>query len=170
MSSLKCNTLVSMLKLGTVNEKNLGVLEVLVKHTLPITYPTSFYKEICTSESKVFFSKITYFRDMPVGAIKARLIPNKKNSILSSGIYIELIVVLKNYRKKGIASTMLMFIEEQAKKHYQHDIYVHVSINNIHAIEWYTKQGFKLDSTPLKNYYQDLDESSKDAYVMKKVI
>ena len=75
---------------------------------------------------------------------------------------IEAIYVDNNYRRQGIATKLLNYLED----HYLNKndvILLEVAVNNEHAINLYKKFGFNIINTRHK-YYKDID-----AYVMKKV-
>ena len=65
-------------------------------------------------------------------------------------IEIEYIIVDKTYRKKGIGSMLLSSLEPVK------NITLEVRSNNIPAIDFYTKNGFKKVSIR-KKYYKDID-------------
>lgn len=75
---------------------------------------------------------------------------------------IEAIYVESNYRRQGIATKLLNYLED----HYLNKddvILLEVAVNNENAINLYKKFGFNIINTRHK-YYKDID-----AYVMKKV-
>ena len=63
----------------------------------------------------------------------------------------------------------MKYIEDKCKESFQHDLYVHVSVDNESAIQWYEKNGFVKQDDVLKNYYKDT-KGSPDAFVYKKVL
>lgn len=157
------------MSLGDVYESNLGTLMTLSNTILPVGFPESFFTEIFTSEKGLFFTKLAYQNDVAVGTVKAKLLPNKKGGIFHSGVYIEFIVVLGYYRSKGIGKMLLDYIESESKRHFQHDIYLHVATDNVIGMEWYKKNGFKQQGDTLINYYKRTT-GSPNAYIMKKTI
>ena len=62
-----------------------------------------------------------------------------------------------DYRRKNYASNLLYYLTENYS-----NIFLHVRINNIKAINIYTKYGFKKEEI-IKGYYFD----GEDAYVMR---
>ncbi|CCH59213.1 hypothetical protein TBLA_0B03740 [Henningerozyma blattae CBS 6284] len=162
-----------LITLDTVYNSNIGSMEKIINCTLPVRYPHKFFQEV-TSGSKdgnVYFSKLAYFNDVAVGTVKAKLIHNQKGGVLPQGVYIEVIAVLENYRQKGIGRELLAYIERECKSHFQHEILVHISVDNNNALQWYEKNGFQNDGIILKNYYQYSNaQISSDAYILKKYI
>lgn len=157
--------------LGTVYGTNLGSMQKISNTVLPVQYPLKYYQEIITSCGTVYLSKIAYYADIPIGLVKARLINNKNNGVLPQGVYIEVIAVLPHYQSKGAGFKMLKYVEEECKNHFQHEIFVHLATDNVHALTWYEKQGFVKSSTVLKNYYKNMpDNHSTDAYILQKHI
>lgn len=76
---------------------------------------------------------------------------------------LEMIIVSKEYRQKGIGSALLnYFFNTFCNK--ENSILLEVSVENINAINLYSKFGFEIINIR-KKYYDNVD-----AYIMKKVI
>lgn len=75
--------------------------------------------------------------------------------------HITSICTLKDYRNKGIGSTLLSLAIESLKKKNVSKVHLEVSVKNSNAIEFYTKRGFKIVRT-IPKYYAD----GSDAYLM----
>ncbi|QLL30983.1 hypothetical protein HG536_0A07980 [Torulaspora globosa] len=159
--------------LDNVYENNLGTLMKLSNSVLPVQYPESFFQELFpkgkNGSKDTFFAQLGYYSEVAVGGIKAKLLTNKKGEVLPQGVYIELLVVLEHYRNKGIGTKLLNYVESECKRHFQHDIFVHVACDNESAIEWYTKHGFVREGDVLKNYYKNT-AGSPDCFILKKHI
>ncbi|QLG70689.1 hypothetical protein HG535_0A06310 [Zygotorulaspora mrakii] len=159
--------------LDNIYENNIGTLEVLTNAILPVKYPHEFFEEFFSKgksgKKDTFFGQLAYYSEVPVGAVKAKLIPNKKGGVLQQGVYIEVLVVLEHYRSKGIGRTLLNYIEKESKRHFQHDIYVHVACDNEFGIEWYKSHGFAQEGDIIKDYYKDTT-GSPDCLVLRKYI
>lgn len=159
--------------LDNVYENNLGTLVKLCNSVLPVQYPESFFQELFpkgkNAKKDTFFAQLGYYSEIAVGGVKAKLLPNKKGDVLPQGVYIEILVVLEHYRGKGIGGKLLSYVETECKKHFQHDIYVHVATDNESAINWYIKHGFVNEGIILKDYYKDTT-GSPDCYILKKHI
>ena len=97
-----------------------------------------------------FFNSMVYYDD----GIKGIIIYN----LLYDRIEINYIIVDKNYRKKGIGSSLLRQIEKNRLK----NITLEVRESNIEAINFYKKNGFKIVAIR-KNYY-----GSENGYLMLK--
>ena len=78
--------------------------------------------------------------------------------LLYDRIEIEYIIVDDNYRRKGIATKLLNAIEKQNIK----NITLEVRESNITAINFYKKNGFKIEAVR-KNYY-----GNENGYLMLK--
>ena len=76
------------------------------------------------------------------------------------------IAVDNNFRRKNIATTLLNELFSLCTKLNITDIFLEVRQNNLSAISFYEKLGFKKISSR-KNYYTDPGE---DAYIYKKVV
>lgn len=164
----------SIVALDNVYENNLGTFSKIINVSLSVQYPDDFFQELYPLKNSkkikedIFFSQMGYYGEVAVGGIKAKLINNVNGSILPNGVYIEILAVLQAYRRKGIGSALLMYIEEKCKLHYQHNLYVHVAVDNEVALNWYSSKGFKKEGEVLVNYYKDKGIGSQDAFVLKK--
>lgn len=164
----------ALINLDDIYTNNLGTFAKITNSVLPVSYPDEFFEELFELKSsnkkktqETFFSKLAYYGETAVAAVKAKLLPSSKGGVLPAGVYIEVLAVLSAYRDKGIGSKLLEFIEQQCKDHFQHDIYVHVATDNSVALEWYKKKGFNQEGEILQGYYRDTT-GSPDAFVMKK--
>lgn len=160
------------MSVDNVYANNLGTFKKIINVSLPVEYPDSFFEELFSNNSSssstgVYFSQLAYYGEIAIGAVKARLIANKKGGVLPAGVYIEVLAVIEAYRGKTAGSLLLNYIEQKCKENFQHDLYVHVATDNEKAMQWYEKHGFVKEGEELKNYYQQTKGSS-DAYVYKK--
>lgn len=76
------------------------------------------------------------------------------------------VAVLKEYRKKNIATYLLDKLTNACLQLDINDIFLEVRCNNFAAIKFYEKLGFEKISCR-KNYYKDTNE---DAYIYKKMV
>lgn len=159
----------SLINLDNVYSNNVGTFQKIVNTTLPVNYPEEFYQEQFKSGKDTIFAQLGYYGEVAVAGVRAQLIANKNGGVKAAGVYVQILAVLENYRGKGIGSQLLLFVEEQCKKHFQHNLYVHVATDNEKALSWYQKKGFKVEGDVLKGYYKDTTGSS-DAYVLKKSV
>ena len=102
--------------------------------------------------NKVFFNSLVSVDDNINGIIVYNLFYDR--------IEIEYIIVPEEYRKKGIGSKLLSEIEEQKIN----NITLEVRESNITAINFYKKNGYKIEAIR-KNYY-----GNEDGYLMMKEI
>lgn len=161
----------NIVSLDNVYANRLGTFIKLTNSVLPVQYPDSFFQEIVHSKNgkDTFFAQLAFYSEVVVGAVKAKLIANKKGGILPHGVYIEILAVLEHYSGKGIGTKMLEYVESEAKRHYQHALYVHVASDNVHALTWYKKRGFDQDGDVLIEYYKNTNGSA-NAVVLKKTL
>lgn len=112
----------------------------------------SLFNYNITKESfdNVFFKTLIYFDD----GIKAILIYD----LLYERIEIEYIIVHDDYRKRGIGSILLKELEKYDIK----NITLEVRESNKHAIKFYQKNGYNIQ-TIRKNYYDN-----ENGYLMMK--
>lgn len=76
------------------------------------------------------------------------------------------IAVKPSCQGKGIATQLLDYLVEFARQHAIASIHLEVCVNNIAAINLYTKFGFEIVATR-KNFYCTSQWGSKDAFAMQ---
>jgi ribosomal-protein-alanine N-acetyltransferase len=76
-----------------------------------------------------------------------------------------MLVVSKNYRKKGIGNTLLTHLLKILTIKNIKQVELEVKISNKSAIDFYRKHGFELKKV-LNNFYQN----GEDAYIMRLII
>lgn len=108
------------------------------------------YKISEKSFDNVFFKSLVYIEDDIKGIIIYDLLYDR--------IEIEYIIIDEDYRKKGIGSKLLGKIETKNIK----NITLEVRESNVSAINFYKKNGFKIE-TIRKNYYEN-----ENGYLMLK--
>lgn len=130
---------------------------------LPENYSYTFFHSILKAYPKTFLvaevdSKIAGYIMCRVERILSKL---ERFRIKKAGHIIS-IAVLPEYRRRGIASTLIKKAMETLKKEYGCDeIFLEVRVTNNQAISLYKKLGFN-EIDVLKRYYID----GEDAYVM----
>lgn len=159
----------------TVN--NLGVFKKINEVSLATKYPDSWYLSSLNSDQVV---KLAFYSELPVGAIKGKLINtnNKTASFETStsnqlveksipnAIYIESLAVLEAYRKHGIATKLLDWLVAVTKEKFVHQIVLHAHVDETAAIEWYKKRGFVQAPEVIKDYYKQQGLPHPDAVVL----
>lgn len=103
------------------------------------------YKLTEKSFNNDFLKVLVYYDQVIKGVLLYDLIYDR--------IEIEYIVVKNSYRRKGIASELLKYIEEN---NLVTNITLEVRVSNSEAINFYEKNGFKKIAIR-KNYYKDED-------------
>ena len=133
--------------------KQIEDIEFSLKHRL-LTYPTLQ----TTLINKNYYYFIAKLKDNIIGYIAAEFLVDHFDILA--------IAVLEEYRRQNIASQLINMIFEISKKLNIQDIFLEVRCNNLSAINFYEKMGFKKISVR-KNYYTDTNE---DAYIYVKNI
>lgn len=125
---------------------NINLIESIVKQIFSINITPTIYSEIIIYEQN----------DKIVGFCLYDLIFERCE--------IEYIGVLEKYRNQKVASRLIEYIIDDAKKHNALNISLEVNINNNAALKLYKKYDFNIVSIR-KNYYK-----KDDAYLMIKEI
>ncbi|WP_338604755.1 ribosomal protein S18-alanine N-acetyltransferase [Sulfolobus tengchongensis] len=132
--------------------------------TLPENYPYYFFVEHLKEYGLAFF--VAVVENKVVGYIMPRIewgFSNLKQlpALVRKG-HVVSIAVLEEYRRKGIATSLLEHSMRSMKNDYNaEEVYLEVRVSNYAAISLYEKLGFKKVKV-LKNYYAD----GEDAYLM----
>ena len=80
-------------------------------------------------------------------------------------IEIALLCIKKEYKGKHLGKSILNFCIKYCTKLNYNNFALHVSINNIPALNLYKKQGFVIKEL-IKQYYEDEEQGNNDAYYM----
>lgn len=159
-----------LIVLDNVYSNNLGMLEKIVKTVNPsLEYSDNFFQELFPKDTKkdTFFAQLSYYSEIPVGGLKAKLFPKKKGDAFPKGVHIEALAVLEQYQDKDIENKFLTSVEEDCKKHHQHNVSVHVPQTDEKTIKWYKENGFQQEGEPLKDLFKT-KEGSIDGVLLKK--
>ncbi len=112
------------------------------------------------------------YNDPVVEIIKLQKFKESRTESLHSSAYVSLLGVDAAHRGKGLAKHLL----NETKNHYKifhniREIYLHVQLSNVNAIQLYEKMGYSKLAV-IDNYYQgnvqDAAEGSNDAYLCVK--
>lgn len=133
-----------------------GIYEV-EKDAFPIPWPISSFEE----ELKNILA--TYL----VAKIDNKIVGYIGMWFVMDECHITNVAVHSEYRKKGIASTLINEMLKLCKEHQTTHIMLEVRINNIPAQKLYSKFGFS-DDVIRKNYYKNPDGTREDALLMSK--
>lgn len=133
-----------------------GIYEV-EKDAFPIPWPISSFEE----ELKNILA--TYL----VAKIDNKIVGYIGMWFVMDECHITNIAVHSEYRKKGIASTLINEMLKLCKEHQTTYIMLEVRINNIPAQKLYSKFGFS-DDVIRKDYYKNPDGTREDALLMSK--
>lgn len=177
---------------GTVNDKNIKLLQRLNTSIFPIKYNDVFYKEAVNAPEG--FVKLAFFNEILVAAVccrkevfvenhsqlhdrqrnnadAARIVAEAAAQSNKHSLYILTLGVLAPYRERGIGKQLLNHVFELVKTSPACkdvvDIYVHVQVGNDDAITFYENNGFECMET-LVGYYKRLDPA--DCIVLRKFV
>ena len=143
------------LDLVVLTPRSIGQVRVLNTHLFPVRYKDSFYEQLLANAD---LGRLGYFADCLVATIGCK--------IQSKRLYIMTLGVLENYRRFGFGSQLLGWAIEQGNKHCLSEIALHVHVDNIAAIEFYSKNGFVVHHTD-NDYYPQLVPCSAHFLVKK---
>ena len=142
-----------------------GVIEVNEKE-LPEDYPYFFYKSILDNYPESFLVAQNRFGKI-IGYIMWRVekTPSLDSLRYTNKGHLVSIAVSQEYRKRGIAKTLLLNSMEAVKKYKIQEYVLEVRVSNYAALDLYKGLGYKIDSIK-KKYYRD----GENAYYMIKKI
>ena len=145
--------------------KDLDYVIAINMECLPEHYPLSFWLEHLEKYSDVFY--VAEVEGKVVGYILTRI--EEDHSFFHSGKkvlkgHIVSIAVREKYRRRGIATNLLLKVLDVLKHNYNaSETYLEVRVSNAPAINLYKRLGFTVIKV-LPNYYLD----GEDAYLMAK--
>lgn len=167
----------STVTLDDLTPNNMGTFKVINQVSLPTTYPETWYTDSLHLDQ---LTKLAFFLELPVGAIKAKLInlahkvptfevatsTQVNSKIVPNAVYLESLAVLAAYRGQGVGLALLDWLISQTKEHFVHEIALHVHVENTEALEWYKKKGFTQLPDVIKDYYKQQELTNPDAYIL----
>mmetsp|Transcript_209 Transcript_209/g.626 ORF Transcript_209/g.626 Transcript_209/m.626 type:complete len:171 (-) Transcript_209:201-713(-) len=136
--------------LAPPTHQNYHQLEVINNAVLPVQFSTDFYKNLHKNDD---FSRIAFVSgDLAVGGVTAR----KEGS---SVLYIVSLAVLAPYRRIGVASTLLSYLESTATRSICQVgetviVRVHVAVGDEDAQSFYKARGFSKVGDVVENFYK----------------
>jgi ribosomal-protein-alanine N-acetyltransferase len=138
-----------------------GVIEVNEKE-LPEDYPYFFYKSILDNFSDSFLVAVNDLGKI-IGYIMWRVekMPSPHSLKISNKGHLVSIAILKQYRRKGIATALLSNSIDEVKRYKIDEFVLEVRVSNYAAINLYQKFNFSTKSIKHK-YYRD----GENAYYM----
>ena len=125
------------------------ILQIEKSQNVTILKETVILDDMSNSNNTLYFGAI--YNDIIVGYIAITYVIDTRD-ILS-------IVTMKNYENIGVATLLLEYIFNFAKKNNVNKIFLEVRTSNTKAINLYEKNNFKLISKR-KNYYTDTKEDA----------
>jgi ribosomal-protein-alanine N-acetyltransferase len=140
-----------------------GVIEVNEKE-LPEDYPYFFYKSILDDYPESFLVACNSQKKI-IGYIMWRVekLPSQYNLEFTNKGHLVSIAVSNEYRKLGIAKSLLIKSMNKVMKYNIDEFVLEVRVSNYPAINLYKRFGFKTHSIK-RNYYRD----QENAYYMIK--
>jgi ribosomal-protein-alanine N-acetyltransferase len=149
--------------LKTTNSKNIADLKALNEAVLPVVYSKRVYEQIVYFGDR--FSFVVYDNNKPIAAVACRL---EDKDLATYKINIMTLVVLDDYRQKGIGTALVKRILRAAKEQPRVvEAYLNVLETNTGAVKLYERLGFSVTSF-IPNYYQKLEPSG--CYVLVKKV
>ena len=142
-----------------------GVIEVNEKE-LPEDYPYFFYKSILDNYPESFLVAQNRFGKI-IGYIMWRVekTPSLDSLRYTNKGHLVSIAVSQEYRKRGIAKTLLLNSMEAVKKYKIQEYVLEVRVSNYNAIKLYEQFNFQTVNIK-KNYYRDGESAY---YMVRKV-
>lgn len=125
------------------------ILQIEKSQNVTILKETVILDDMSNSNNTLYFGAI--YNDIIVGYIAITYVIDTID-ILS-------VVTMKNYENIGVATLLLEYIFNFAKKNNVNKIFLEVRTSNTKAINLYEKNNFKLISKR-KNYYTDTKEDA----------
>lgn len=164
--------------LDDLTRNNIGTFKKINEVSLPISFAESWYQDSLNADQIV---KLAYYSELPVGAVRAKLINTAHKSqdfesfssqkldpkLIPNAVYIESFAVLKAYRNFGVGKELLDWVKQIAQEKYIHAIVLHAHVSNTLAISWYEHQGFVADDVVLKDYYKNQQLDTPDAVILR---
>ncbi|MCR8432991.1 MAG: GNAT family N-acetyltransferase [Crenarchaeota archaeon] len=141
-----------------------GVISVN-RRTLPENYSTSLFLAMLRNFGSIFFVAVDLQNDEVIGYCMNKLEFDAKsfferNRKVTKG-HVFSIGVLPDYRRRGIASALMVVSMRHMFKLNASEVFLEVRVSNIPAQNLYHKLGFEVVAR-VANYYAD----GEDAYVM----
>ena len=127
------------------------------------SFPAPFSKEIFLKELSIPFAKLKVIVEQGVSPIVRGYIDYW---FVADEVHLLNLAVDPEFRRKGLANSLMEVMIEDAKRVGQKSIYLEVRQSNFGAQDFYRKLGFK-DIGIRKGYYV---ETNEDALVMEKEI
>jgi ribosomal protein S18 acetylase RimI-like enzyme len=145
-------------ELGPVTGKNLNNLSEIINATFPVKYGPEFFVTLDRSHCQ-----FAYVNDFLIGCIACRRSEISQNSML----YVLALATLAPYRRRGVASALLVWAETHARTLGCTEISLHVRASDDDARRFYLQRGF-VERARVPNYYP-LPENSEALLLAKPV-
>ncbi|CAL3969486.1 unnamed protein product [Diplocarpon coronariae] len=171
--------------ISSIQQPHIQPLRRINALLLPIHYPDSFYHKILSPDPPtpsngfsraILWTEPTSQETKVVGGVVCRLDPALSETSTAQSpqytpdaydIYVQSLVLLSPYRKKGLVAAVLNEIIEAATQQDGiriHSIYAHVWTRNEEALDWYAARGFKREEPVINGYYRRLDPDTAFLY------
>ena len=144
------------------NPGNVECMKTLVHNCFPVTYKDEFYDKVARGYSE--FTRFVTLNDVIVGGISARAEADESSG--DACLHVLILLVLEKYRRFGLASKLLKWLLEEAKKspeRFKH-VNLHVQKSNQAAVNFYLSQKFVV-ADEIPGYYTEIE--SPDALFMR---
>lgn len=145
---------------------DLGSVIAINRRCLPENYAPSFFMNIYENFPKTFL--VSEVNNQVVGYIMCRIEYGPSDfgnfDLIKKGHIIS-IAVLPEYRRRKIATNLILNAMERMKEYDAQEVFLEVRISNEQAISLYKKLGFQI-VRKIPMYYLD----GEDAYMMARVL
>jgi ribosomal-protein-alanine N-acetyltransferase len=140
-----------------IRENELDIIHSLEEEIYDTPWSRSFFKLMAKLEKNLFLVAVNdnLIVGYTIGEVESRGIKGKAGHIMN-------LAVKKQFRNKGIATSLMDELERRIKSDGAEISYLEVRISNIKAQELYKNRGYKI-IRKIENYY-----GKEDAFVMTK--
>lgn len=150
--------------IANITPANIQQLKSINIATLPVRYTDKFYNDLLVQWGSEYM-QYAIWHGFNIAAVCARV---EKHDVKEgfSRLYIMTINVLPAYRRKKIASRLLNYVLDLAKKDEKIiEAYLHVQVTNNDAKQLYLSHGFE-QTDYVKDYYKRID--NPHSFLLKK--
>ena len=154
-------TLPLNVEFGGITKANIQQLKLINVSTLPVRYSDKFYRDLVELGNESYM-KFAIWNGFTIGAVCARSEYDEVKK--ESKLYIMTLNVLPAYRRRGVASSLLLLILKEAIKDGMKTVYLNVQTSNDEAIQFYARHDFA-NVAMLPNYYKRIEPA--DCYVLE---
>ena len=148
-----------------INVNNKELLKRLVEVCFPLTYKDEFYIRVVNLYKD--YARFIVVKDIVVGGVVCRVDEDEETK--QPYLHLMILLVLKKYRRLGLAAKLLKFIYASLQKSNPKITFIRLHVQKVNeaAVNFYKSEGFEVIEE-VKDYYTDLEHT--DALLMKKAV